>query len=526
MAFNTPGTPPVTPEGFPPPVQAIVEGNTNDVRTASSAVQDMAVNWLKVTTLLGGTKAMREAASVFLPKWTREEPNDYAYRLKTSVCFDAFAHTVDGLSAKPFARPLGWSTDMTPEVAAWFPNIDLTGRDFHTFAREVFGSALAYGMTHILVDYPVAKDVKTRAQEKAAKIRPYLVHIKANQILGWRSTVQNGGETLTQLRILEFVDVPDGPFAVKVTEQVRVLTPGKWEIYRQRETTETNAFGQNESKIQWYLHDQGTTSLDFIPLVTFYARRKSFMVADSPLMGIAELNIKHWQILSDMHSVLHTASIPILALIGVERNDEGSAPVEIGAKSALMLPEGATAHYVEHSGKAVAAAQQELSNIEERMRLLGAELLVKKPGQATATQATLDTSQQRSELQAITSVFEDALDQVIGIMAQYAKIDLKGCMQVYDDFLLSSDDAVQQALLFSIAGMGMLSHQSFYEAMQRRNVYDTDRPWAEEQERIASQPPPMPVGVPGAPGAPGAQAPKPVQLPKVPSSTVLAQLND
>jgi hypothetical protein len=508
-----------TPEGFPPPVQQLVQGNANDVREPSRAVQDMMVNWLKVTSLLGGTKKMREAASIFLPKWNREEPNDYAYRLKTTVLFNCFGHTVDGLGGKPFVRPLGWSGDMSPEVAAWFPNIDLTGRSFHVFSQEVFKFAIAYGMSHFLIDYPVMTGVRTVAEEKAMGARPYLIHVKANQILGWRSTVQNGGEVLTQVRILEHVEDDDGPFATKMVEQVRVLEPGTWKTYRQKPAPplSTQVGPPQDSPMMWQIHEQGVTSLNFIPLITFYARRTGFMTADSPLIDIADINIQHWQVGSDMYSVLHTASVPILTVTGVEKDDEGSAPLEIGSKSALLLPAGAEAKFTEHTGKAIASAVTALGTMEEQMRLLGAELLVKKPGQATATQATLDTSQQRSELQAITGTFEDTLDQVINVMAQWAKIsDFKGNMQVYDDFLLAADDAVQEALLFSITTGGLLSPQSFYEAMQRRNVYDTDRSWADEQERIKAQPLPQPSML------------KPLQAgtPKVASSSVLAQVND
>jgi hypothetical protein len=52
--------------------------------------------------------------------------------------------------------------------------------------------------------------------------------------------------------------------------------------------------------------------------------------------------------------------------------------------------------------------------------------------------------------------------------------------------------------------------------MQRRNVYDTDRPWEEEQERIKAQPLPQPSML----------KPAQVNTPKTASSSVLAQLND
>ncbi len=298
----------------------------------------------------------------------------------------------------------------------------------------------------------------------------------------------------------------------KAVDQVRVLEPGTWATYRQR----TVKVGKT-AVIEWYLYDQGTNTFKTIPLVTFYTNRTGFMTAESPLIDIADLNIQHWQVSSDMYSILHTASVPILTLIGIEGNEEGSAPVTVGAKSALKLPQGATAHFTEHSGKAVASGRQSLQDLEEQMRLLGAEMLVKKPGQATATQATLDTSQQRSELQSLTSIFEDTMDQVIQVMGAWSNMTGDtGDLDFYKDFLLTADDAVQQSLLFSMATVGLLSQQSFYEEMQRRDVLDTDRDWEAEQERIKSQPLPMP-----SPLKPGV-----VQLPKAPSSSVTQALND
>src|SRR5207253_11193500 len=151
-------------EGQTPPVSGQVEGNANDVRLQSDAVREMAVNWDKVTTLLGGTKAMRAAASKYLPKWVKEEPNEYDFRLKTSVLFNAFGHTVAGLGGKPFVRPVTSTDDMPEQIVSWFPNIDLTGRSMHVFSQEVFTTALGYGLTHVLVDYPRTDGIRTLAE--------------------------------------------------------------------------------------------------------------------------------------------------------------------------------------------------------------------------------------------------------------------------------------------------------------------------------------------------------------------------
>lgn len=45
----------------------------------------------------------------------------------------------------------------------------------------------------------MANGVRTVADEKAAAVRPYLLHIKPGNILGWKSEQQNGNRRLTQM---------------------------------------------------------------------------------------------------------------------------------------------------------------------------------------------------------------------------------------------------------------------------------------------------------------------------------------
>lgn len=185
----------------------------------------------------------------------------------------------------------------------------------------------------------------TKAAEDAAGVRPYLVHIKPGQVLGWRTMKgSNGAEVLAMLCFMECVEQPDGEFGTASVEQIRVLIPGAWATYRK---------GVGQQKDEWLLREQGGTSLSFIPLVTFYNKRTGFMTATPPLIDLADLSIKHWQSSSDQDSILHTARVPILAISGMSDDDK----VEIGAKSYLRLPHGATAAYVEHTGAAIEAGR-------------------------------------------------------------------------------------------------------------------------------------------------------------------------
>lgn len=461
------------------------------VNDTSQAVLDMADGWAKIDALCGGTDAMRAAREKYLPKFPREDQDSYDYRVKTSTLFNGLGRTIENMAAKPFAEPVTF-TDIDPAPALWLDNIDLCGNNLSVFAHNLLTAGLKYGLTHILVEYPPAMNEEgkplyvTKADEAAAGVRPYLVHITPQQILGWKSTkTASGAEILSMLRFMECVEEPDGEFGSKSVAQVRVLTPGAWATYRKAEKGD-----------DWPLFDEGRMSLDFIPLVTYYTRRTGFMTATPPFKDLADLNVKHWQSSSDQDSILHTARVPILAITGI--NDEDK--IVIGAKSALMLPLGAEAKYVEHTGAAIEAGRQSLQDLENQMRAMGAELLAETQVSTTATQNNIEDSEAKCQLSMMVEGLEDALDQSVDIMHKSVKLEYKGDIDLFDDF--SSSAVMQSAGPFIIAlvqlvNAGLLDKESAFEELQRYGIVNPDKVWADVQSRVDLEPPmfsvPMPV---------------------------------
>jgi hypothetical protein len=463
------------------------------VNDTSAAVAAMQGDWAKIDALVGGTGAMRAAGEKYLPKFPAESQQSYDYRLKTSTLFNGLGRTLKNMAAKPFAEAVQHK-DFDPVAEAWLDDIDQCGNNLTVFAASVMTAGLKYGLTHILVENPVTMGddgqplYKTKAQEDAAGVRPYLVHLTPSQILGWKSAKgANGAEVLTQLRISESVEEDDGEFGTKVIAQVRVLTIGAWATYRKSATGD-----------DWIVHQQGTMSLDFIPLVTFYTERTGFMTAVPPLRDLADLNIKHWQSSSDQDSILHTARVPILAISGLNDDDK----IEIGAKAALMLPAGADAKYVEHTGAAIDAGRVSLQDLENQMRAMGAELLVETQVQTTATQNNIEDSEAKCQLSRMVEALEDTLDNAIGIMHTWMRMVYKGNVDIFDDF--SSDSVLATAAPFVIAlvqlvNNGLLSKQDAFAEMQRYGIVNPDLVWEDVQARIEQEPPSFSVPMPTAP---------------------------
>lgn len=474
----------------------------SDVSTKSDAVDASCETWDKISAILGGTKAMRKAGTAYLPKWSQEEEVDYDFRRDQTTLFNATAKTVGNLAGKPFKEPMTFA-DTPPDVQAWFENFDLSGRKIDVFALEVLNLAIAYGLTHVLTDYPTGASNATKEQEKVSGARPYAIHVRANQVLGWKSATVGGVETLTQFRYMECVTVDDGEYGSKDIDQIRVLEPGKWSTWQQRQAA-------NSAAMEWYQVSSGTTTRNEIALTTFYTLRTGFMRADSPIEDLADLNIEHWQSSSDQRSILHVARVPILALIGIDGVEDGSS-LSVGAKTALKLPSGADAKWVEHSGAAIGAGRTDLLDTEERMRLMGAELLVKGPGRVSATQASLDTAQQQSWLASIAAQFEDFLDQVVESMALWVNIDVTDShVSVFKDFGVADFDNSAMATILNMRNAGVVSNETAFKEGQRRGLLDQDIEWEDEQARIANEPP---VGL-GAIGTvpPKLEAPPTVQV--------------
>ena len=446
----------------------------NAIAKQSPIMQKMAEHWPLITALIGGTKAMRDAGRDYLPQWPGESDDSYNTRIKVATLHPAFKRTVKVLAAKPFSKAIEPGDDVPDRIKQLFDDIDLQGRNLQAFASLVFNEALSYGISGVLVEAPIrASNIITQADEKAAGIRPFLVHYSAWNILGWRTELINGYDRLIQLRLKEYKIEPDGDYGEKTIEYVRVLTPGKWEIWKQN------------GKKEWVLHNVGVTNLTEIPFVMFYGMRTGAMTGEPPLLELAYQNVEHYQSSSDQQNILHASRVPILTMIGANDSDE----ITIGAAKAVKLPMGADMKFVEHSGAAIGAGRQSIIDLEERMRQSGAELLLIKPGQATATEISSDNEGNKCDLQRSTESAEDSLDQCLQFMADMFGEKDGGSVSLFKDFGVATLSDASAQLLLAANQSGKISDFTLLLELKRRGILAPELDVMEEKDRIDEQGP-------------------------------------
>lgn len=446
----------------------------------SNLVESMWPQWCMIEALREGTRGMRQSGTAFLPQWPLEDAKSYQFRLETSFLFNAMEQTVESLSGRPFAEPIKLNDNIPESIRANLEDVDMEGRNLHAFAHDLFEVGVAYGHAFILVDFPTTTGAATQADLAMTGARPYMTLIKPMQVLYWNAERVNGVMTLQEIRIWEIGDDQAGMLTSLPVMQVRILKPDSFEVWRP-----AMAMDGTPAK-NWQMIETGVNTLGKIPIVPFYAQRTGFMTSKPPLLDLAYLNIEHWQSASDQRNILHVARVPLLTIV----TSDSEFTIEAGASRGLLLPMGSKAEWVETTGHAISAGQQDLQDIEERMRQLGAELIiVSKGGRQSATAAQILDNKSESKLGSMAQSLEDAVNIALYIWAQWINEPEGGTVEIYQNFGIDAATAADQTLLLQATLAGKLSDATFYNELQRRGTVSTDVEWDKEKEQIDAQGP-------------------------------------
>ena len=431
----------------------------SNVATQTGAVMAAETKRALPRALMGGTDAMRAAGEKYLPKEYQEQKDAYDVRLNRTFLFNGFGETVKDLVGRVFATEIKLGTDVPADIVTWAENADLAGRDLNTFAKGSFLDAMVNGVSYILTDMAPApgRDL-TRAEAAALNRRPWLVNIKAEQVLGWKAKTVNGAETLMQFRFRDDHTEADGDFGEKPVPQVKAfIRDGQaviWQTWRQ------NAKGE------WQLFEEGPISLPYIPIAPVYTNRCGFMNGHPPLSDLAEVNLQHWQSQSDQRNILHIARVPILYWAGAPISEE---PTVIGPGRVVASTDPASKlSYVEHTGAAIGAGDQDLKNLEAQMQALGLDLLIAKTVAQSATGAVIDAGRVTASLAMMADALDDAIENALQAMADYAGLGDGGSVEVNKDY--TAGMANDAGTIIQARQAGIISNATTIRELQRRRT--------------------------------------------------------
>ena len=447
--------------------------------TPSSAYGQMAPRWGLVNSLLGGTETMRDAGPALMPKHQEESDPSWSRRIAGATLLNMTEITLDMLAGKPFSDPVQLVDDAPPKHQEWSEDVDLQGNSLDVFARRWFRDGLAKGLSHVLIDMPRRDEEggteRTLADDKASNARPYLLHIPPESVIFMSGTLVNGREVLDHVRISESEVVRDG-WGEAIQERIRVLEPGLVQIWELR---------KGQRKEEWVMVDEWVTDLEYIPMVTFYTSRQSLGVSKPPLLDLAYMNVRHWQLDADLNNIISVACFPMLAMSGVDQTEAGDGSLmRLGPNQILATrAEHGKFYYVEHTGAAIETGEKKLQHLEELMASYGAQFLKEKPGDLKATVRALDSAEALSQLQAMTLVFKDALETALMVMSDWAGLGDGGpSVEMNVDFGLNDPDEKGWAAIENARKRREISREATINEMTRRGWLSDD--YDQEADKI------------------------------------------
>jgi hypothetical protein len=337
-------------------------------------------------------------------------------------------------------------------------DVDLQGNDLQTWLFATARVCLRYGHVGVLVDAPASGE----------NGRPYFVTYSPREIIGFRNELKNGKQQLTQLRLAERITVPDGDYGEKELEQVRVLTPGAFEIH------------QRNKKGEFEIVDEGRTSLSEIPFSVAYSNRVGLLQSLPPLADIAELNLQHYQVQSDLSNQLHISAVPMLAIYGFPQSAE---EISAGPGEALALPSEARSEYIEPSGNSYDAQFKQLDRIAEQINALGlASILGSKLSAETAEAKRIDRSQGDSTMMVVAQQMQDLIDNCLRFQAEYMQEANAGSSLVNRDFMGIRLEPQEIQALLQLYTAGTITQETLLLQLEAGEVLGDDFDVEEEIE--------------------------------------------
>jgi hypothetical protein len=429
------------------------------VNDPNSAWRNQEPHWMLIEDLIGGTYEIRRRHRRYLPQEPREQDVSYDRRLSTSICPPYYQRLERMLAGMLTRKPVRLN-DTSDQIREQLFNVDLQGNDLNVWTYETARKMIRYGHVGVLVDAP--RDGG----------RPYWTSYTPRDILGWRTEIIDGEQKLMQLRLSETIIVPDGDYGEKEVQQIRVLSPGEFKLFQ-----------RDEKRGDFRIVDEGRTSLDRIPFSVAYSNRVNTLESRPPLEDIANLNLKAYQIQSDLDNQLHISAVPMLAFYGFPSAAE---EVSAGPGEAIAFPADGRAEYIAPSSDAFASQFQRLDQIEKQINELGlSAVLGQKLSAETAEAKRLDRSQGDSTMMVIAQNMQDMIDNCLQFHAQYLGDRQPGSCYVNRDFLGTRLEPQEIQALLQLYTAGTITQETLLMQLSEGEVLGDD--FDVEEELDATQ---------------------------------------
>ena len=378
-------------------------------------------NWeFYIRSYLGGNDYKN---GYYLHRYVLESPEEYEQRIRHTPldnhCKNVVQIYTSFLWRVPPSRDYG-TLDGDPQLQSFIEDADLDGRSFNTVMREVQQNASIYGNCWVIVDKPQS-NAKTRAEELAQDIRPYVSIYTPENIVNWNYARSASGRFyLDFLVVVE--DINSERAIIKVFTEETVST------------YEVEDYNKEYLEGKFKLLEEVPNPLGVIPAINVYnLRGNKRPIGISDLADVAFLQQSIYNDYSEKEQLIRLANHPSLVKTP---NVEASA----GAGAIIEIPEdldpALRPYIIQPSGQnldGIMNCIQSKVDAIDRITHMGS---VRATGSQIASGIALQTEFQllNARLSEKADYLENAEEQIWGLFAKWLDKEWTGKINYPDTF--------------------------------------------------------------------------------------------
>jgi hypothetical protein len=461
---------------------------------AQPAYGRMQRRWNRCRDLMAETDAIHDGGETYMKRLEGESDQSYEVRRTLCAVFNGFKRTVIACVGLILEKRPTLGEDMPPKLKALWENVDRGGKHGAVWTREAVTDAMIDGHVGGLVEYPRVRnpDAVSDDDEQQLGLRPYWIKIEAKNIYKALYANIDGVIKLVLLSVREDTEERVGRFGIRTVTRYRVYlretTRVTCEVWKVPETSGGTPTPEGTAIT--------LTNLKEIPFAKLVAGQViSINETMPPLINLADLNLEHHRVKTEIHNICGLACIPTPVRVGAQpiRNattgEMEYPPVILGPRNTIEVPAGPgnDFKFVSPDVAVVEPHRQNLEDIKVDMGAAGLAFLAPDTRAAeTAEAKRIDAAAQNATLSTLASNLKDFLELMFQHTGAYMT-EKSGSVDVNTDFEGTiMEPSVMQAL-GSLSAQGRLSIETLLKELERGKRLPEGFAVDEELRRILAE---------------------------------------
>jgi hypothetical protein len=433
------------------------------VNTKHSEYIKNSETWERTRDGIAGQETIKKKEFVYLPQLNGQLYEDYKAYLARAQYVN-FASRILNMA-------LGQLFKQDPVIKGidddFMQNIDLTGKSFIYFSRDIAAEIMQVNRCGILVDY--SEDQK----------RPYLTLYKTESIINWKCDRINGIEKLTMIMLEGIIEeyTETDPYKSKITKIYKELYIDEIGFYAVRNWKQIA--GQEKFEIESEIIPvMNGSRIDFIPFFLCTSNGISTEITKAPLVDLVNVNLAHYINSADYENMLHWTGARTVIVKGWD----ASKPFPIGGCAAGG--DSFDAHFLEASSDS--ALEEGMKRKEEQMAILGGSIISGKGRYVASAQTALITSQgEYATLADISNAMDSCVTAIMDFFMEWAGGQDDVTIEYNTEFETQTVDPQTLLALSGLVSSKLMSFDTFFYNMKNKNMYEQE--WTIEEEIKAIQ---------------------------------------